>query len=57
MVSKKGRVAEEIGINKKSAGRTETISDSVRKTKVEVDDHRIEQRQDGFSQSQGYKRT
>ncbi|WP_244489987.1 DUF2382 domain-containing protein [Rhizobium sp. Leaf386] len=57
MVSKKGRVAEEIGINKKSAGRTETISDSVRKTKVEFDDHRIEQRQDGFSQSQGYKRT
>ncbi len=45
MVSKKGRVAEDIGINKTSAGRTETISDSVRKTEVEVDDQRIEQKQ------------
>ncbi len=56
MVSTKGRVAEEIGINKTSAGRTETISDSFRKTEVEVDDQRIEQRQDSFSQSQGFKR-
>jgi uncharacterized protein (TIGR02271 family) len=57
VVSKGARVVEEIGINKTSTKSTETVNDSVRKTEVEVDDQRIEQKQDGFSQSQGFKRT
>ncbi|CAN7701827.1 YsnF/AvaK domain-containing protein [Rhizobium sp. LjRoot98] len=58
VVSKEARGAEEIGINKTSTERTETVSDSVRKTEVEVADQRIgTQKQDGFSQSQGFKRT
>ena len=57
VVSKEARVVEEIGINKTSTERTETVSDTVRKTEVEVDDQRIEQKQHGLSQSQGFKRT
>jgi uncharacterized protein (TIGR02271 family) len=40
VVSKEARVVEEIGIRKESADRVETISDSVRSTKVEVEDER-----------------
>ncbi|KQS95071.1 hypothetical protein ASG42_30175 [Rhizobium sp. Leaf391] len=58
VVSKEARVVEEIGINKTTTERTETVSDSVRKTEVEIDDQRVEtQKQDGFSQSQGFRRT
>lgn len=57
VVSKEARVVEEIGINKTSTEHTETVSDNVRKTEVEVDDQRTEQKQDGSGQSQGFKRT
>ena len=40
VVSKTARVVEEIGIRKDAVDRTETVRDSVRSTKVEVDDAR-----------------
>ena len=38
VVSKEARVVEEIGINKQASDRTETVRDTVRETKVEVED-------------------
>jgi stress response protein YsnF len=40
VVSKEARVVEEIGLRKTSEQREETISDSVRKTEVEIEDDR-----------------
>ena len=40
VVSKDARVVEEIGIRKDSTERTETVSDTVRRTQVEVEDER-----------------
>jgi uncharacterized protein (TIGR02271 family) len=40
VVSKEARVVEEVVVRKESDQRTETISDTVRKTEVEVDDER-----------------
>jgi uncharacterized protein (TIGR02271 family) len=44
VVSKEARVVEEIGIVRRSDERTETVSDSVRHTEVEVEDDRDEPR-------------
>jgi uncharacterized protein (TIGR02271 family) len=49
IVSKDARVVEEIGIRKTAADRTETISDTVRKTEVEVEDGRTAQGEAGQS--------
>lgn len=57
VVSKDARVVEEIGIRKEASERTETISDTVRKTEVEVEDNRkIGKGQSGFSESQSFRR-
>ncbi|MBJ6124411.1 YsnF/AvaK domain-containing protein [Microvirga sp. BT325] len=40
MVSKEARVVEEVVVRKDADRRTETVSDTVRKTEVEVDDER-----------------
>ncbi|GJD77380.1 YsnF/AvaK domain-containing protein [Methylobacterium gregans] len=40
VVSKDARVVEEVGIQKDASQRTETISDTVRRTEVEVEDER-----------------
>jgi uncharacterized protein (TIGR02271 family) len=40
IVSKEARVTEEIGLRRESADRTETVSDTVRRTEVEVEDER-----------------
>jgi uncharacterized protein (TIGR02271 family) len=40
IVSKEARVTEEIGLRRESAERTETVSDRVRRTEVEVEDER-----------------
>ena len=40
VVSKEARVVEEVGLNKNANERTETVRDTVRETKVEVDDER-----------------
>lgn len=40
VVSKEARVKEEINLNRKAEERTETISDSVRRTEVEIEDER-----------------
>ncbi|HEX8417683.1 MAG TPA: YsnF/AvaK domain-containing protein [Methylobacterium sp.] len=40
VVSKEARVVEEIGLRKESTDRTETVSDTVRRTEVEVQDER-----------------
>jgi uncharacterized protein (TIGR02271 family) len=40
VVSKEARVVEEVGIRKDATERTETVSDTVRKTEVEVEDGR-----------------
>lgn len=40
VVSKEARVTEEIGLRRESADRTETVSDTVRRTEVEVEDER-----------------
>ncbi|ACS41726.1 YsnF/AvaK domain-containing protein [Methylorubrum extorquens] len=40
VVSKDARVVEEVGIRKDATQRTETVSDSVRRTEVEVEDER-----------------
>jgi len=40
VVSKEARVVEEVVVRKEAAQRTETVSDTVRKTEVEVDDER-----------------
>lgn len=40
VVSKDARVVEEVGIRKDAAQRTETITDNVRRTEVEVEDER-----------------
>jgi uncharacterized protein (TIGR02271 family) len=40
VVSKDARVVEEIGIRKEATQRTETVSDTVRRTEVEVEDER-----------------
>jgi stress response protein YsnF len=40
VVSKEARVVEEVVVRKEADQRTETISDTVRKTEVEVDDER-----------------
>lgn len=42
VVSKEARVVEEIGLRKTADQRTETVSDTVRKTEVEIDDERSE---------------
>ena len=39
-MSKEARVTEEIGLHRESQERTETVSDSVRRTEVEVEDER-----------------
>lgn len=54
VVSKEARVVEEIGIRKTSTEHNETISDTVRKTEVEVEDGRTgrSQSQNGFTQRQ-----
>jgi uncharacterized protein (TIGR02271 family) len=59
VVSKDARVVEEIGIRKTASNRTETISDSVRKTEVEIEDERRKgqaQSGSGQTQSQGFRR-
>jgi stress response protein YsnF len=40
VVNKQARVTEEVVLKKDADQRTETVSDKVRKTKVEVDDQR-----------------
>ena len=40
VVSKDARVVEEVGIRKDATERTETVSDTVRRTEVEVEDER-----------------
>jgi uncharacterized protein (TIGR02271 family) len=40
IVSKEARVTEEVGLRRESQDRTETVSDSVRRTEVEVEDER-----------------
>ncbi len=40
VVSKEARVTEEITLRKEAEGRTETVSDTVRHTEVEVEDER-----------------
>ena len=40
VVSKDARVVEEVGIRKDASQRTETITDKVRRTEVEVEDER-----------------
>ena len=40
VVSKEARVVEEVGLRKDATQRTETVSDKVRRTEVEVDDQR-----------------
>jgi uncharacterized protein (TIGR02271 family) len=40
VVSKDARVVEEVGIRKDATQRTETVSDTVRRTEVEVEDER-----------------
>jgi stress response protein YsnF len=40
VVSKEARVVEEVGLRKDATQRTETVSDSVRRTEVEVEDER-----------------
>jgi stress response protein YsnF len=40
VVSKEARVTEEVGVRKKAEQRTETVSDTVRQTEVEVEDER-----------------
>ncbi len=49
VVSKEARVVEEISLETEVRSRTETISDTVRKTKVEIDDERAEQIASGRS--------
>jgi uncharacterized protein (TIGR02271 family) len=44
VVSKEARVTEEIALRRKTDERTETISDTVRRTEVEVEDDRSEDR-------------
>jgi uncharacterized protein (TIGR02271 family) len=44
VIQKEARVVEEIGLRKTSDERTETISDTVRRTEVEVEDERDETR-------------
>jgi uncharacterized protein (TIGR02271 family) len=59
VVSKDARVVEEISIRKEATERTETISDTVRKTEVEVDDDRsggVSQTQTGFGQDKTARR-
>jgi stress response protein YsnF len=43
VVSKEARVVEEVVVRKDANQRTETVSDTVRKTEVEVDDDRSSQ--------------
>ena len=40
VVSKEARVVEEVGLRKEGSQRTETVSDTVRRTEVEVEDER-----------------
>jgi uncharacterized protein (TIGR02271 family) len=40
VVSKEARVVEEVGLRKEGGERTETVSDTVRRTEVEVEDER-----------------
>ena len=40
MVSKEARVTEEVVVRKQAEERTETVSDTVRRTEVEVEDER-----------------
>jgi stress response protein YsnF len=47
VVSKEARVVEEIGLRSESETRTERVSDTVRKTEVEVVDERTGQTQQG----------
>lgn len=42
VVSKEARVTEEIGLRREADQRTETVSDTVRRTEVEIDDERLE---------------
>ena len=44
IVSKEARVTEEIGLRREGQERTETVSDSVRRTEVEVEDERDNKR-------------
>lgn len=41
VVAKEARVVEEVGLRKDATQRTETVSDKVRRTEVEVDDQRV----------------
>ncbi len=40
MISKEARVVEEIDINRTVEDRTQTVSDTVRRTEVEIEDER-----------------
>ena len=40
MISKEARITEEVVVRKEAEQRTETVSDTVRETKVEVEDER-----------------
>ena len=40
VVTKKARVVEEVGLRKEAVDRTETVSDKVRRTEVEIEDER-----------------
>jgi stress response protein YsnF len=42
VVGKEARVTEEISLRKDSADRQETVTDTVRKTEVEIEDDRAE---------------
>ena len=47
VVSKDARVTEEIALRKEAEERTETVSDSVRRTEVEIEDERTEGLREG----------
>lgn len=49
VVSKETRVTEEIGIRKDVNQRTETVSDTIRSTKVEVEDERLASRKESVN--------
>lgn len=55
IVSKEARVVEEVGLRKDATERTETVSDTVRRTEVEIEDERGNVSHTGTSDTAGRK--
>lgn len=55
VVSKEARVTEEIGLRREGEERTETVSDTVRRTEVEIDDERLETDRSATERQSGIK--